>query len=68
MQALFIAWLVVGITGNAGDMTHGSDAGQAGAQIGATIGAGLIFGVWVGVDVILGVGRLIAVTSRKHKG
>ena len=67
VQALFIAWLVVGISGNAGIMTHGSEAAQAGAEIGTTIGAGLIFGVWVGVDVILGVGRLIVVTSRRRR-
>ena len=61
VQVIFIAWLIVGITGNA------SALHTTAGQVGTTIGAGLVFGLWVGVDVILGVGRLIVVTSRRHK-
>lgn len=67
VQALFIAWMITGFVGNWGGMTTGNEASQFGAQVGTTIGAGLMFGLWVGVDVILGIGRLIVLTSRKNK-
>ena len=35
------------------------------AEVGSTIGAGLVIGLWVAVDVILGIGRLIVVFARR---
>src|SRR5215831_18546243 len=67
LQAIFLAWLIGGIANNVGMRTHGSEAAQTGAQMGTTLGFVLVFGVWIGVDFILGIGRLIVLTARKHK-
>ena len=40
-------------------LNDASDAGKG-------IGVGLVIGLWVGVDIILGVGRLIWITARRH--
>lgn len=37
------------------------------AAAGTAIGAGLVIGLWVAVDVILGIGRLVVLTARKHR-
>lgn len=63
VQAMFIAWLATGIGGNADAMAGPN--GDA-AQVGTAIGAGLIFALWVGVDVILGIGRFVVVTARRR--
>jgi hypothetical protein len=36
-------------------------------DVGNGIGVGLIIGLWVGVDIILGVGRFVVVTTRKRR-
>lgn len=47
VQALFVLWLIVGLsTANTG--------GDAAKEAGTAIGAALVFGLWVGVDFILG--------------
>jgi hypothetical protein len=35
-------------------------------DIGKSIGVALVVGLWVAVDVILGIGRLIVVTARRR--
>jgi hypothetical protein len=63
IQALFIIWIISGVAG-ASDNCNGKvgdslDACQAGTAVGGTIGVALIIGLWVAVDIILGVGYLI---------
>ena len=68
VQAIFIAWLVSGIV----SVSHGTcdpsltaNACTATKEIGGGIGAALIIGLWVAVDVILGIGRLILMFARR---
>jgi hypothetical protein len=63
IQVLFLVWIISGIAGNsdscadqAGDAL---DACQAGTAVGTGIGVALIIGLWVAVDVILGITYLI---------
>lgn len=37
-------------------------------DIGTGIGVGIIIAFWVAVDVILGIGRIVVVLGRRHKG
>ncbi len=49
-------------------MTHyASGLNQAG-EAGTAIGVGLVIALWVAVDVILGIGRLVVVFSRRGGG
>ena len=48
-------------------VVHYGRALNGAGEAGKGIGAALIFGLWVGLDVILGIGRLVVVTSR-HRG
>jgi len=66
IQILFVIWLVTGLVKTGQTQAVGS-AAVAGKDIGRTIGAGLIIGLWVAVDVILGVGRLIYITARGRR-
>lgn len=47
-------------------VTHYGNGLNDAGDVGNTIGAALVIGLWVGVDVILGVGRLIVVLSRRR--
>jgi hypothetical protein len=47
-------------------VVHYGGALNTAGQAGKAIGAGLVIGLWVAVDVILGVGRLVVVTSRRR--
>ena len=47
--------------------THYPVALNDAGNIGKGIGAALVIGLWVAVDVILGVGRLVVVFARKGK-
>lgn len=49
VQALFVVWLVMGLS-------TADTGGDAAKEAGTAIGAMLVFGLWVGVDFILGVG------------
>lgn len=49
VQAIFVIWLV-------GGLTTANTGGDAAKEAGTAIGAALIFGLWVGIDFILGVG------------
>ena len=63
IQIFFIIWLVTGISGAndncVGEVGQALETCQAGTAVGAGIGAFLIIGLWVAVDVILGIGYLI---------
>jgi hypothetical protein len=65
VQALFLIWLITGLVKTGNQHAVGS-AAVAGKDIGTTIGVGLVIGLWVAVDVILGVSRLIVLTARKR--
>jgi len=78
VQVIFLVWIIAGVHGAPSipahcldshgdvDITRGDDcAAAAGGQIGTGIGAGLVFGFWVGVDIILGIGRMIVVFTRR---
>lgn len=80
IQVLFVVWLVAGIHGAPSvpahcydaqhniDITRGDDcASAAGGDVGTAVGAGLVFGLWVGVDIILGIGRIVVVLSRRGR-
>lgn len=47
-------------------VVHGANGLRAAGEIGTGIGAALIIGLWVAVDVILGIGRLVVVLARRH--
>ena len=63
IQVLFLIWIIAGTSGNAdncdGKTGQALDACQAGTAVGTGIGVALIIGLWVAVDVILGIGYLI---------
>lgn len=64
VQLLFLAWIIFGVGGAAAENCDGEtgaalEACQAGTAVGASIGAGLIIGLWVAVDIILGLTYLI---------
>jgi len=78
VQLLFMLWLIVGVQGAPSipahcydangdvDIFKGDDcAAAAGGQTGTAIGAGLVFGLWVGTDIILGITRIIVLLSRR---
>jgi hypothetical protein len=72
VQLLFVAWLIAGIATTAHGastctdpaLTHAECASAA--EVGGTIGVGLVIGLWVALDVILGIGRLVVITARRH--
>ena len=58
IQVLFVVWLIAGLTDSTdpcANETEFKDACQAGAQLGTGIGIALIFGLWLFVDLLLGV-------------
>ena len=63
IQALFLIWIVSGVSGAsdncAGRTGQALESCQAGTAVGAGIGVFMIVFLWVAVDVILGVGYLI---------
>jgi hypothetical protein len=63
IQALFIIWIISGVSGAsdncAGETGQALEACQAGTAVGGTIGVFMIVFLWLAVDVILGVGYLI---------
>jgi hypothetical protein len=65
VQALFIVWIIGGAQSAHCD-AQGSQLDNSACTAGAGIAIGLIIGLWVAADVILGVGRLVVVTTRKH--
>jgi hypothetical protein len=48
-------------------VVHGANGLTAAGDIGKGIGAALVIGLWVAVDVILGIGRLVVVFARRGK-
>ena len=46
-------------------IVHYANGMRGAAEVGSTIGAGLVIGLWVAVDVILGIGRLILMFARR---
>jgi hypothetical protein len=91
IQALFLAWVIVGMatvhTGpshadlasacyyhnwwplfksQADCVTHYGKALNDAGTIGKGIGLALVLGLWVVVDVILGIGRLVVLTARRR--
>jgi hypothetical protein len=46
-------------------VVHFGSALNGAGEAGKGIGAALIFGLWIGIDVILGVGRLVVVLARR---
>ncbi|MET9512005.1 hypothetical protein ABZX62_26725 [Streptomyces flavidovirens] len=75
IQAIFIIWLVVGLTsaaqdfpecaGLTGDALDLCEAEEAGAGIGTTIGASLIIILWAVTDIILGITYAIIRLARR---
>ena len=63
IQVLFLIWIITGISGASdnceGEVGQALEACQAGTTVGAGIGVALIIGLWVAVDVILGITYLI---------
>jgi hypothetical protein len=53
VQAIFLIWLISGLAS--------TDAGKG-------IAVGLIIGLWVAVDVILGIGRIVVLFGRRYSG
>lgn len=66
VQIVYIVWLVTGLVSAAGTSAN-TAAEAAGKDIGTTIGAALIIGLWIATDVILGIGRWVYLTARKHR-
>lgn len=54
VQAIFLIWLM-------GGLNDAADAGKG-------IAVGLIIGLWVAVDVILGIGRIVVLLGRRYTG
>lgn len=69
IQAIFLIWIIAGIAYAGGNTdTCGTLSAQTCADasnVGTAIGVGLVIGLWVAVDVILGISRLIVVHSRR---
>lgn len=70
VQALFIIWLIVGLN-DASHQTAKQCAGQQATRLchdasnaGSAIGAALVIGLWVAVDIILGLIWLITNRDR----
>jgi len=63
IQVAFLVWIITGIAGNsdncAGKAGDALKACQAGTTVGTGIGVALIIGLWVAVDIILGITYLI---------
>lgn len=63
IQVLFLVWIIAGTAGNsdncAGQVGDALDACEAGTAVGTGIGVALIIGLWVAVDIILGITYLI---------
>lgn len=62
VQALFLIWIITGVNSVSSgkcdpQMTHA--ACTAAKQVGGGIGVALIIGLWVAVDIILGITYLI---------
>lgn len=67
IQVLFLVWIISAGAGAAHDInTTADNTTRAAKEAGTGIGIALVIGLWVAVDVILGVGRLVVVTSRRH--
>jgi hypothetical protein len=92
VQALFLAWVIVGCatahngaspsdvasqcSGNSWRVLYSSygdcaksvnDTMSAAGTIGTGIGLALVVGLWVAVDIILGVTRMVVVFSRRGR-
>lgn len=69
VQAVFLLWLVLGVSKGASTPTHCADAHvcDTARQVGAAIGAGVIIALWAAVDIILGIGYAVVHVSRKDK-
>jgi len=74
VQAIFLIWIITGASSSGGS-TAKSCAGQVGqalqtcqdaSHVGTAIGVGLIIGLWVAVDVILGIVFLVVRVSRRR--
>lgn len=69
IQALFLVWIISGAA-SAGDNCAGLTgddlaACEAGTAVGAGIGVALIIGLWVAVDIILGIIYLVVRSARR---
>jgi hypothetical protein len=68
INVLFLAWVIGGIASSAAGQDCGSlsvEACTAAGQIGTGIGVALIIGLWVAVDLILGLLWLITRPKRR---
>jgi len=68
VQVLFVVWLIAGANTSVDPATAtalSAEAAQSAATVGKGIGMMLIFGMWIGVDFILGVTYLIVRLARK---
>lgn len=48
-------------------VTHYANGLNQAGNVGTAIGVGLVIGLWVAADVILGVGRFVVLTTRRHR-
>jgi hypothetical protein len=49
-------------------VTHYGNGLNAASDIGKGVATGLIIGLWVAVDVILGISRIVVLLGRRHSG
>jgi uncharacterized membrane protein len=68
VQVIFVIWIIAAIA----SVHHGSSCANLTAQecasardVGSTIGFGLVIGLWVAVDVILGIVYIVVRLARR---
>jgi len=70
VNLLFLIWIIAGVAGSSG---HATDCGtldqstcDAARNVGTSIGVGIVIGLWVAVDVILGIIWLVTRSSKRQ--
>jgi uncharacterized membrane protein len=69
IQAIFLIWIITGVSSSGGTKDCGTLTAQQcadAAHVGTGIGVALIIGLWVAVDIILGITYLILRLSRRR--
>lgn len=67
IQAIFLIWIISGIAGASSNTCENLDKAScdAATAVGTGIGVALIIGLWVAVDIILGIIYMIVRASRR---
>jgi hypothetical protein len=66
VQALFLIWLVAGVSGNAQESTGLTGTEADAYAVGTGIGVMLIIGLWLAVDFLLVIGWAVVRLARKR--